>query len=72
MIPDVNVLGAFFRDGILGDEDRALVITANLNGLYIVTQFLQKLVNLHALAATIAERHVLCLGGRVRNSLLRA
>ena len=29
MIPDVNVLGALFRDGVLGDEDRALVITAN-------------------------------------------
>ena len=72
MIPDINVLGAFFRDGVLGDEYRALVITADLNGLNGVTKLLQKLVDPHALAAAVAKRHVLCLSGRVRNSLLRA
>ena len=70
VVPDVDVLRSLFSDRVGGDENRALVISADRDGRQVVAELPQKGMHPDYLAATIRERHVLSLSTGQCNSLL--
>ena len=58
MIPDVNVFGSFFCDRVQGNEDGALIISANGDRTKVETKLPQKGMNPDNLSAAIRESHV--------------
>ena len=72
VIPDIDVLRSLFSDRIGGDENRALIISADRDGGQVVAELPQKGMHPDYLAATIRERHILSLSTGQRNSLLRS
>ena len=72
VVPDVDVLRSLFSDRVGGDENRALVISADRDGGQVVAELPQEGMHPDYLAATIGERHILSLSTGQRNSLLRS
>ena len=72
VIPDIDVLRSLFSDRVRGDENQALIISADRDGRQVVAELPQKGMHPDYLAATIRERHILCLSTGQRNSLLRS
>ena len=72
VVPDIDVLRLLFSDRIRGDENWALVISADRDGGQVVAKLPQKDMHPDYLVATIREHHILSLSTGQRNSLLRS
>ena len=70
VIPDINVLRSLFSDRIRGDENQALIISADRDGGQVVAELPQKGMDPDYLVATVGERHILSLSTGQRNSFL--
>ena len=58
VVADVDVFQPLFSDRVGGDEDRALVITADRDGLKVIAKLPQKCVHPDNLSAAIGQCHV--------------
>ena len=63
MVSNIDMLGVLFSDGIRGDKNRSLIISADWDGLSIVAELPKEGMHPDYLAATVRERHIFSLSG---------